>query len=67
MIITGRRSNTPSLNNGINHRLLNSPRLKRTTRIPTMSKIQIAHNKPSNNQKPNNPKVTQRVPKASIS
>ena len=67
MIITSRRSNASSLNNGIHHSLLNSPILKLTTRIPTMSKIQIAHNKPSNNQKPNNPKVTQRVPKASIS
>ena len=67
MIVTSRRSNAPRLNNGINHRLLNTPRLKLTTRIPTTSKIQITHNKPSNNQNPNKLKVTQRVPKASTS
>lgn len=39
MIITSRRSNTPSLNNGINHRLLNNLRLKLTTRIPRTSEI----------------------------
>lgn len=61
MIITSRRSNTPSLNNSIHHRLLNSPILKRTTRIPTTSKIQIRHTKPSNNQitKQRQPKGTQ--------
>lgn len=61
MIITSRRSNAPRLNYGINHRLLNTPRLKLTTRIPTTSKIQITHNKPSNNQilKQRQPKDTQ--------
>ena len=39
MIITSRGSNPPRLNNGIDHRLLNSPRLKLTTRIPRTSKI----------------------------
>ena len=44
MIIASRRSNTPRLNNGIHHRLLNRTVLKRTTRIPRPSKIQIIHN-----------------------
>ena len=43
MIITSRRSNAPRLNNGIHHRLLNRPILKRTTRIPSPSQIQIPH------------------------
>ena len=46
MIITSRGSNPPRLNNGIDHRLLNSPRLKLTTRIPRTSKIQIRHTSP---------------------
>ena len=61
MIITSRRSNAPGLNNSINHRLLNRTILKLTTRIPSPSKVQITHNKPSNNQilKQRQPKDTQ--------
>ena len=44
MVIASRRSNTPSLNNGIHHSLLHSPILKQTTRIPRPSQIQIPHN-----------------------
>ena len=44
MVITSRRSNTPSLNNGIHHSLLNRTILKLATRIPTPSQIQITHN-----------------------
>ena len=46
MIITGRGSNPTGLNNGLNNSLLNNPRLKRTTRIPTTSQIQIRHTSP---------------------
>ena len=46
MIITSRRSNPPRLNNGIHYRLLNRTVLKRTTRIPTTSQIQIRHTSP---------------------
>ena len=49
MVITSRRSNTPSLNNGIHHSLLNRTILKLATRITIPSQIQIAHTKPSNN------------------
>ena len=44
MIITSRRSNTPSLNNGIHHSLLHRTILKLATRIPRPSQIQITHN-----------------------
>ena len=62
MIITSRRSNTPSLNNGIHDRLLNDPILKLATRITTPSQIQIRHTSPPNST--NQPKAKQRVPKA---
>lgn len=39
MIITSRRSNTPSLNNSIHHSLLHSPSLKFTTRITRTGQI----------------------------
>ena len=64
MIITSRRSNTPSLNNGIHHSLLHSPILKRTTRIPTTSQIQIRHTSPPKST--NQSKAKQRVPKATF-
>ena len=44
MIITSRRSNPPSLNNGIHHSLLHRTILKLATRIPRPSQIQITHN-----------------------
>ena len=53
MIITSRRSNTPSLNNGIRNSLLYSPIFKLTTRIPTPSQIQIPHNQTLQSQKIN--------------
>lgn len=53
MVITSRRSNTPSLNNGIHHSLLNRTVLKRTTRIPTTSQIQIPHNQTLQSQQIN--------------
>lgn len=56
MIITSRRSNTPSLNNGIHHSLLNSPIFKLTTRIPTPSQIQIRHTSPPTIKNQTNPK-----------
>lgn len=49
MIITSRRSNTPSLNNGIHHSLLHSPIFKLTTRIPTPEPDPNKTYKPSNN------------------
>lgn len=51
MIITSRRSNPSSFNNSIHHRLLHSPILKRTTRIPTTSQIQITHNQALQSQR----------------
>ena len=56
MIITSRRSNPPSLNNGIHHSLLNSPILKQTTRIPRPSQIQIRHTSPPTIKNQTNPK-----------
>lgn len=56
MIITSRRSNTPSLNNGIHNSLLNRTILKFTTRIPTPSQIQIRHTSPPTIKNQTNPK-----------
>ena len=61
MIIASGRSNTPSLNNGIHHSLLNRTILKLATRITIPSQIQIAHTKPSkfNESIQSKPKGTQ--------
>ncbi len=62
MIITSRRSNTPSLNNGIHNSLLYSPIFKLTTRIPTPSQIQIPHNQTLQSQQIN-PRQTKGYPR----
>lgn len=56
MIIASRRSNTPSLNNGIHHSLLNRTILKLATRITTPSQIQIRHTSPPTIKNQPNPK-----------